>query len=166
MRKAIIHALASSTDTTTPLLVVMVISAWEDTLWYSATIRSHPNLETLIQIPTGHMRFVSAHEQSDGDTTSLPPAKWLFELVFISNKEGRDQLVCMDRINQILAPAVRNVCHMSAEHLKFFPNTRAGGGLPANPPLEHTTRPFPVCPAPISPQTQPTGNLGPFRHSP
>ena len=31
MRKAILHALASSTDTTTPLLVVIVLPVWEDT---------------------------------------------------------------------------------------------------------------------------------------
>ena len=52
MRKAILHALASSTDTTTPFLVVPVLPVWEDTPWYSASIRSHPSLETLIHIPT------------------------------------------------------------------------------------------------------------------
>ena len=31
MRKAILHALASPTDTTTPLLVVMVLPVWEHT---------------------------------------------------------------------------------------------------------------------------------------
>ncbi len=31
MTKAILHALASSTDTTTPFLVVMVLPVWEDT---------------------------------------------------------------------------------------------------------------------------------------
>jgi hypothetical protein len=52
MRKAILHALASSTDTTTPFLVILVLPIWENTPWYSAVIRSHPNLEILIQIPT------------------------------------------------------------------------------------------------------------------
>jgi hypothetical protein len=75
MRKVILHALASSTDTTTPFLVVMVLPVWEDTPWYSETIRSHHNLETFIQVPAGHMRFVPAHKQTDSDTTSLPPAK-------------------------------------------------------------------------------------------
>ncbi len=88
-RKAIMHALASSTHTTTPLLVVLVLPVWEDTPWSSAAIRSHPNLETLIQIPTGHMRFVPAHQQTDGDTASLPPANWPVELVLISNEAGR-----------------------------------------------------------------------------
>ena len=55
MRKAIIHALASSTDTTTPFLLVMELPVWENTPWYSGAIRNHNNLETLIQIPAGHM---------------------------------------------------------------------------------------------------------------
>ena len=48
MRKAILHALASSTDTTTPFLGVLVLPVWEDTPWYSSAIRSYPILETLI----------------------------------------------------------------------------------------------------------------------
>ena len=99
MRKAILHALASSTVTTTPFLVAMGLPAWEDTPWYSAAIRSHRNLETLVQIPTRLMRFVRAHKQKDGDTTYLPLAKWPVELVLISNEEGRNQFVSMNRIN-------------------------------------------------------------------
>ena len=38
MRKAILHALAPSTNITTPFLVVMVLPVWEDTPWYSTTI--------------------------------------------------------------------------------------------------------------------------------
>ena len=142
MRKAILHALASSPDTTTPFLVVMVLSVLDDTPWYSATIRSHNNLETLIQIPAGHMRFVPAHKQKDSDTTSLTLAKWPVEMVLISNEEDRNQFVSMDRINQILAPALRNACHMSTEQRKFFPNTRAWEGRPYTPPAERPTRPF------------------------
>jgi hypothetical protein len=73
MRKAILRALASSTDTKTPVLVVMVLPIWEDAPLYSAAIRSHHNLETLIQIPAGHLRFVLAHKQSDIDTDSFSP---------------------------------------------------------------------------------------------
>jgi len=52
MRKAVLHSLASSVDTTTPFLVVLVLPVWEDTPWSSTAIRNHPNLETLSQIPT------------------------------------------------------------------------------------------------------------------
>ena len=124
MRKSILHALASSMDTTTPFLVVMVLPLWEDTPWYSAAIRSHHNLETLIQIPAGHMRLVPTHKYSDSDTTSLPTTKWPVELVLISNEEGRNQFVSRDRIHQILAPALRRTCQMTTDQLRFFPNTR------------------------------------------
>jgi hypothetical protein len=90
-------------------------------------IRNHGNLETLIQIPAGHIRFVPAHKQTDSDTTSLPPAKWSVELVLISNEEGRNHFVNMDRINQILAPALRSAYHMTTDQLIFFPNTRELG---------------------------------------
>jgi len=46
MRKAILHALAASKDSTTPFRVVLVLPVWEDTPWYSAAIRSYPNLGT------------------------------------------------------------------------------------------------------------------------
>jgi hypothetical protein len=75
MRKAIrLHALASSTDTTTPFLVIMVLPVSEVTPWYCATMRRHHKLATLIQIPTGHMRIVRAHKQTDGDTSALSTA--------------------------------------------------------------------------------------------
>jgi hypothetical protein len=134
MRKAILYALASSTDTTTPLLVVLVLLVWKDTSWCSVAIRSHLNLEALIQIPTGHMRFVLALKQKDGDISSLPPAKWLVEMVLISNKEGRGQFVCMERVNRLLAPVLRDTCQMSEDQLTFFPNSRTRGGPPNTPP--------------------------------
>ena len=48
MRKVALHALASSTDTTTPFLVVMVLPVWEHTLWYSTMTRSHRNMDALV----------------------------------------------------------------------------------------------------------------------
>ena len=62
-------------------------------------VRSHRNLKTHIQIPARHMRFVLDHKQIDGDTASLPPAKWLVELVLISIEEGKTQFISMNRIN-------------------------------------------------------------------
>jgi hypothetical protein len=144
MRKAILHALASTTDTTTPCPVVMVLPVWEDTPWYSAAIRSHYNLETLIQIPAGHMRFVPAHKQSYVDTYSLPPARWPVELDLISNEEVKNQFVSIERTHQILGPALCNACHMTTKQLRFFPNTRETKGQPYTPPADRSIRPFPV----------------------
>ena len=47
-------------------------------------------MTTLIRIPTGHMRFVPAHKQSDDFATNLSPTKWPVEFVLISNEAGRD----------------------------------------------------------------------------
>ncbi len=79
------------------------------------------------------MRFVPAKKQTNSDTTSLPPAKWPVELVLISKEEGRNQFVIMDRITQILAPALRIACHMMISQLRFFPNTRVRGDEPTLP---------------------------------
>ena len=77
-------------------------------------------METLIQIPAGHMRFVLAHKQTDGGTIPLPPTKWPIELVLISNEASRNHYVSINRVNHVLVPALRNVCHMTSEQLKFF----------------------------------------------
>jgi hypothetical protein len=135
MRKAIIHALASSTDTTTPIFVVIILPVWKDTPWNSTAIRSYHNLNTLIQIPTEHMRFVPAHKHTDGDTASLPPVKWPDELVLISNEKDRNRFVNLDRINPILTPALRSFCQMTTEQIKLFPNTPTPRGEPTTPPL-------------------------------
>jgi hypothetical protein len=151
MRKAILHALASSTDTTTPFLVVMVLPGWEGTPWYSAAIRSHHSMETLIQIPAGHMRFVPAHKQSDIGTDSFSRAKWPVELVLISNEEGRNQFVNTERIHQILGPALCNTCQTTTEQLRFFPNTRETRGQPtplSGSPHETLTS-LPGCHTPV-----------------
>jgi hypothetical protein len=99
MRKAILQALASSTDSTTPFLVVIVLPVWEDTPWYSVSIRSHHNMATRIQIPTGYMRFVPAHKHTNGDTASLSPTKWPVELVLISNAKSISRFINLIRIN-------------------------------------------------------------------
>ena len=160
MRKAILHALASSTDTPTPLLVVMVLPVWEDTPWSSAAIRSHPNMETLIQIPAGHMRFVPAHKQTDGDTTSLTPAKWPVELVLISNEAGKQQFIDRARIAQILTPALCRVCQLSPDQIQFFPKTLPRTSGPPTTPAGSPPRPIPTCPATLAPHTPPLGTPG------
>ena len=70
------------------------------------------------------MRFVLAHKQTDGDTNPLSTVKWPVELALISNEAGITQFVSMERINYVLAPVLRSVCHMTLEQLKLFPNTR------------------------------------------
>jgi hypothetical protein len=91
MRKVVLHALVGSSEhTTTPILVVMVLPVWEDTPWNSAGIRNHRNVETLVQIPTRHMRFIPGHKQTDGDTAPLEAAKWPVELVLISNASSKE----------------------------------------------------------------------------
>ncbi len=63
----------------------------------------------LIQIPTGHMRFVPAHKQTDGVTAALRPAKRPVELVLISNAAGKQTFLNTDRISQILTPTILRV---------------------------------------------------------
>jgi len=75
MRKTVLHALASSEYTDTPLLVVLILPTWDDTPWNSTAIRGHVNITTLISIPAGHMRFIPAHKQADEETPALSPAK-------------------------------------------------------------------------------------------
>ena len=112
MRKAVLHALASSTDSPTPLLVVLVLPVWEDTPWNAASIRGHPNMSTLVRIPAGHMRFVPAHKQTDLDPTVLTPARWPVELVMISNESGRSRFLDDPRLYAVLAPAISETCHI------------------------------------------------------
>jgi hypothetical protein len=85
MLETVLHALASSENSDAPFLVIMVLPIRDDTPWNSASVRGHRNISTLIKIPAGHMRFVPIHRQSDDSTATLPQAKWLVEMVLISN---------------------------------------------------------------------------------
>jgi hypothetical protein len=101
------------------------------------------------------MRFIPAHKQTDGDTTPLEAAKWPVELVLISNASGKEQLVNMDRIHQVLAPALCTACQMSPDQINFFPARQTRRGGPINPPSNLPMRAIPVCPALTSPHTHP-----------
>jgi len=72
-------------------LVGLVLHVCDDTPWNSVPIQGHNNMTTLSQIPTGHMRVVPAHRQSDDMTVALPPDKWPVELVLISKEAGREK---------------------------------------------------------------------------
>jgi hypothetical protein len=63
-------------------------------------------MTTLIRIPTGHMRFVPAHRQSDHMTADLSPAMWPVGLVLISKDAGCEAYLYQSRIRTILAPAI------------------------------------------------------------
>ena len=91
MQKAVLHALASLENNETPFLAVLVLPIWDDTTWNLVSIRGHRNITILIRIPTGHMRFVPTHRQSDDTTAALSLAKWPVEMALISNEAGREQ---------------------------------------------------------------------------
>jgi hypothetical protein len=93
MRTAVLHALASSTNTTTPFLAMMVLLVWEDTPCQSTAIRASASMETLIRIPTGHMRFVTTHNLPKGEPHNLRPAKWPVELILTANAESKSQFL-------------------------------------------------------------------------
>jgi len=147
MLKAVLHALASSETSASRFLVVLVLPVWDDTPWNSASVWGHNNMATLNRIPTGHMRFVPAHRQSDDMTAALPSAKWPVELVLISNEAGREKYLDQSRIPGILAPAIQTICHMTLAQTKFFPlkTFTSTGSLPQQG--RHPTRPIPKCPS-------------------
>jgi hypothetical protein len=75
MLKAVMQSLTSFECTYTLFMVVIILPVWDDTPWISTKIRGHGNMSTLIHIPTGHMRFVTAHKPSDEATVDLSPVK-------------------------------------------------------------------------------------------
>ncbi len=113
-------------------------------------------MSTLIRIPTGHMRFVSAHRQADDAFMELKPTKWLVYLVLIANDMEREAYLNNNRIQTIIAPVIQATCRLTPKETIFFP-----------PPLHprHPTslrmatcpsRSLPRSPA-ISTPTPPTG---------
>ena len=61
-------------------------------------------METPEQIPTGHMRFVPIHDQSEGEAHNLTPAKWPMELILVADKEGKSKFRSMERVHDIMDP--------------------------------------------------------------
>ena len=121
MLKAVLQALASSEHTKTPFLVVMVLPIWDDSPWTSEAIRGHHNISTLIQIPSGHIRFGPAHKQANDESMELKPAKWHVELVFIANAMGREAYLSNHRIQTILSLAIQATCRLKPEEAIVFP---------------------------------------------
>jgi hypothetical protein len=51
------------------------------------------------------------------------------ELVLISNEKGREAFLNQERINTILAPAIRATCRLIPAQAHFFPeSTNTGNG--------------------------------------
>jgi len=128
--------------------MVLILLVWEDTPWNSAAIRGHHYMSTVIQIPAGYIRFVSAHKQSDEATVVLSPLKWPVEFVLIANAKNRETFICQDRIHKILGPVIKANCRLTPAQTHIFPTPpstrgRFGGRL----------TPFPRRPLPIRPAT-------------
>ena len=90
MLKAVLHALTPFESNDTPFLVVLILPVCDNN---PMELRFHPRPQQHVYLdpyPTGHMRCVLAHRQSDDMTATLPPAKWLGELVLISYEAGRE----------------------------------------------------------------------------
>jgi hypothetical protein len=76
MRKAVLHALASSTISPSPLLVVFVLPAWEDSPWITQSVLTHLNTTILIHLQANQLKFIPTHKQLDNnlDISLLRPA--------------------------------------------------------------------------------------------
>jgi hypothetical protein len=95
--------------------MIMILQVWDDTPWNYTAIRGHGNMSTLVRIPTGHMRFVPAHRQTNVPFADLSLAKWPLEFVLIANAMGRKAFLSQDRIHAILAPAMQATCRLKPE---------------------------------------------------
>jgi hypothetical protein len=151
--------LASSLETDNAFLAILILPIWEDFPWAAASIRGHHNIQTLIRIPAGHMRLVPGHQQDDRDSTTLPPAKWLVELIVISNEAGRQAYLDLVRVHTILAPTIQRVYNISPAQTVFFSATGPTRPAVETAPGSYSHRPLPHCPAHQTPQT--TGRLHP-----
>ena len=88
MLKVVLYALSSSEVQDTPFLVVLRLPVWEDTPRNSAAIRGHHNMSTLIWMPAGHIRFVSAHKQSDKTNPILFPCEMAGQIGSYRKRKG------------------------------------------------------------------------------
>ena len=156
MHRAVTHALACSDASEAPFLVALFLPAWEDSPWQAESIRQHPHMETLLRLEKGQLKFVPHDKQLDTALLlcELSPAGWPVELVIIANEAGRDTFLDGHRLQQVLAPALREVCQVPDLHIPLFP--RAGlvsrGTLPP-PSWVDTLRPVPISSPPRAPDT-------------
>ena len=147
MRKAVLHALASSTISPSPLLVVFILPAWEDSPWRTQSILSHPNTTILAHIQANQLKFVPTHKQLDADLdiTLLSPATWPVDIVIIANEAGRQTYLHRDNLQHILVPGILQSCQDPTQTITLFPisNPQTQTTLPTLPLTPHRPLPRP-----------------------
>ena len=167
MRQTLRHAIASTELSSTPTLIALLLPAWEDSPWRTNGIRSHPNVETVLRLEKGQLKYVPPDRQLDNQVAvdRLTPASWPVELVVVANREGRDQFLSPSKLQTILVPAIRQNCCIPDQHITLFPGSGAAPHSPA-PTADISLPPFPV-PA-LSPARTTSSNPLPqgIHHSP
>jgi hypothetical protein len=141
MRKAVRHAIACAITSPSPLLVIFILPAWEDTPWRTQATLSHPNLSIIAHLQAHQLKFVPTHKQLDADLdiTRLRPADWPVDVVMVANAEGRQAYLHHDRLQQILIPDILQSCLDPTQTITLFPQTH----LPAQTlPFSLPTIPF------------------------
>ena len=108
IRKAVLHTLASSTTTKSPILVVMILPACEDPPWRTYSILSHYHTATLVHLKPNQLKFIPANEQLDINLgmTLLRAADHPTYVVVIANTEARMPYLHPARLHHILIPGI------------------------------------------------------------
>jgi hypothetical protein len=123
IRKAALHAFACSTATESPLLVVMILPAWEDAPWRTHSILSDPNVTTLVQLKPNQLKFILVTEQLDTslDMTHLRATYHPIYVVVIANTEGRKAYLHPARLHHILIHGILQACQDTSQTMHIFP---------------------------------------------
>ncbi len=89
IRKVVLHALASSIPTDSPLLAVMIFPTWDDSPWTTHSILSYPNITTLVHLSPNQLKLILANKQLDNElyTTLLQATDHPTNILIIANKE-------------------------------------------------------------------------------
>jgi hypothetical protein len=121
-RKAVRHAIACSIASPSPLIVVFILPAWEDSPWRTQSILSHPNLPIIANLQAHQLKFVPTHKQLDADLdiTRLRHADWLVDVVMVANEEGRQAYLHYDRLQHILIPGILQSCQDPTQTILSF----------------------------------------------
>jgi hypothetical protein len=165
-RKAVLHTLACSTATESPLLVVMMLPAWEDAPWRTHSILSHPNVTTLVQLKPNQLKLITANEQPETNLniTLLRAADHPIDVVVIATTEGRKAHLHLARLHYILISGILQACQDTYQTINIFPTPTPQTLTPA-PSLHPPIRPLPNARLQNTPQcTQQPGR--PPTHNP